>query len=102
MTGPSPAGSSLMGKSVMCSRAAWVRCVTGSNCRMLSSVSPKKSSRHGARMAGREQVENAAAHRVFAGLHHGARAVETRCLKPADHLLHLKPAAGGNAARRPF
>ncbi len=31
----------------MCSRAAWVRCDTGSNCRMLSSVSPKKSSREG-------------------------------------------------------
>ena len=50
----------------------------------------------GARMAGREQVDNAAAHRVFAGLHHGARPVEARCLKPAGQLLHLKPAAGGN------
>ena len=51
----------------------------------------------GARVARREQVDNAAAHRIFAGLHHGAGAVEAGRLKPGDDLLHLQAGAGGDA-----
>ena len=66
---------------------------------MLSSVSPKKSSRTGRGVARREQIEDAAADRVFARLHDRARTVKARRLQPLDDLLHRGPVAGGEPCR---
>ena len=54
----------------------------------ISSVSPKKSSRTGAADARREEVDDAAAHRVLADVADGRRAVEAVRLQPAHQPVH--------------
>ena len=58
-----------------------VRCVSGSNARIDSSVSPKKSRRTGW-SARREKIDDAAALRIFAGLAHGRARGEAVGLEP--------------------
>ncbi len=57
---------------------------------------------HRAERARREQVEDAAAHRIFAGLHHRAGAVEARCFEALRHVVHAGLGAGGESHRRPL
>ena len=54
----------------------------------------------GPRMPRREQIENAAAHRVFAGLHHRAGPVKARGFEPLAHLIHADLGAGRQPRRR--
>ena len=44
---------------------------------------------HGGRHARRIEIENAAAHRIFAGLAHGTGAQEAVVFQPADQLVHI-------------
>ena len=55
----------------------------------------------GARVPRREKVENAAAHRIFARLHDGARAIETRRIEPLDDLIHAHAGRPLSAAPPP-
>ncbi len=55
---------------------------------------------HGTGVPRREEVQNAAAHRVFARLHDGARAIESRRVEPLDHLVHAQAAARRKPRRR--
>ena len=59
------------------------RCVSGSKERIDSSVSPKKSSRTGLGQARRIKIDDAAAHRVFAGVAHRPGSQEAVGFKPA-------------------
>ena len=54
----------------------------------------KEIEAHRARMPRREEVEDAAAHRVFARLHDRARAIEARRIEPLDDLIHAHTSAG--------
>ena len=51
---------------------------------------------HGARAPRREEIEDAAAHGVLAGLHDGAGALEAGEVEPLDQLVHVEALAGGD------
>ena len=55
---------------------------------------------HGGRAAGREQVEDAAAHGVLAGLHDGAAAREARQVEALDQLAHVEALARRDGLER--
>ncbi len=61
----------------------------------------EKVEAHRARLAGRVKVDNAAAHSVFAGLHHGAGAVEARRFEPGGYLLPFRTGRRRRTALRP-
>ena len=82
-------------------RGAMVRWLSASKLRIDSSVSPKKSSRTGALQPRRKEVEDAAAHGVFAGLAHGGRAQRSRCPRASGRGRPCGPGCRGRRRRSP-
>ena len=76
-----------------------VRWVSASKLRIDSRLSPKKSNPHRQIEPGREQVEDAAAHGIFAGFADGGRAAVAIVLQPRDDGIHRHHMAGCHRQR---